>query len=88
MASMAAEAWEQFNNIPPPLTLRVNRLKTDRESLVRALAGHGVSVEPARFAPDGLIVTSGNPLRTPLAGTGQFVLQDEASQLVALLGRS
>ncbi len=81
-----AEAWEQFNNIPPPLTLRVNRLKTDRESLVRALAGHGVSVEPARFAPDGLIVTSGNPLRTPLAGTGQFVLQDEASQLVALLG--
>lgn len=81
-----AEAWEQFNNIPPPLTLRVNRLKIDRESLVRALAGHGVSVEPARFAPDGLIVTGGNPLRTPLAGTGQFVLQDEASQLVALLG--
>jgi 16S rRNA (cytosine967-C5)-methyltransferase len=33
-----------------------------------------------------LIVTSGNPLHTPLAGTGQFVLQDEASQLVALLG--
>jgi 16S rRNA (cytosine967-C5)-methyltransferase len=81
-----AEAWEQFNNMPPPLTLRVNRLKTDRESLVRALAGHGVTVEPARFAPDGLIVTSGNPLRTPLAGTGQFVLQDEASQLVAMLG--
>ena len=45
--------------LPPPLTLRVNRLKTDRESLVRALAAHGVSVEPARFAPDGLIVTSG-----------------------------
>ncbi len=31
-------------------------------------------------------MTSGNPLRTPLAGTGQFFLQDEASQLVALLG--
>jgi 16S rRNA (cytosine967-C5)-methyltransferase len=61
-------------------------LKTDRDALTRALAGHGVGVEPARYAPDGLIVTSGNPLRTPLAGTGQFVLQDEASQLVALLG--
>jgi len=31
-------------------------------------------------------VTSGNPLRTPLAGTGLFFLQDEASQLVSLLG--
>lgn len=82
----AAEAWEQFNNAAAPLTIRVNRLKIDRESLKRDLAGHGVAVEPARYAPDGLIVTAGNPLRTPLAGTGQFVLQDEASQLVALLG--
>jgi 16S rRNA (cytosine967-C5)-methyltransferase len=82
----AAEAWEQFNNVPAPLTIRVNRLKTDRESLTRVLAGYDVVVEPARYAPDGLVVTSGNPLRTPLAGTGQFVLQDEASQLVALLG--
>jgi 16S rRNA (cytosine967-C5)-methyltransferase len=80
------ETWEQFNNTPAPLTLRVNGLKTDRESLIRALAGHGVGVEPARYAPDGLIVTSGNPLHTPLSATGEFVLQDEASQLVALLG--
>ncbi len=82
----AAEAWEQFNNAAAPLTLRVNRLKVEREALVLALASHGVEVKAARYAPDGLIVTSGNPLRTPLAGTGQFVLQDEASQLVALLG--
>ena len=82
----ATETWEKFNNAAAPLTIRVNRLKTDAEALTRALSEHGVSVEPARFAPDGLIVTSGNPLRTPLAGTGQFFLQDEASQLVALLG--
>jgi 16S rRNA (cytosine967-C5)-methyltransferase len=82
----ATETWEKFNNAAAPLTIRVNRLKTDAETLTRALAEHGVSVEPARFAPEGLIVTSGNPLRTPLAGTGQFFLQDEASQLVALLG--
>src|SRR5688572_12666418 len=82
----AAEAWEQFNNAAAPLTLRVNRLKTDPDTVTRALAEHGVVVEPARYAPDGLIVTSGNPLRTPLAGSGQFFLQDEASQLVALLG--
>lgn len=80
-----AEAWEKFNNAPAPMTIRVNRLKTDRDSLVRALAEHGVDVERARFAPDALIARSGNPLRTPLAGTGSFFLQDEASQLVALL---
>jgi 16S rRNA (cytosine967-C5)-methyltransferase len=82
----ATETWEKFNNAAAPLTIRVNRLKTDAETLTRALEGHGVAVEPARYAPDGLIVTGGNPLRTPLAGTGQFFLQDEASQLVALLG--
>ena len=82
----AAEAWETFNNAAAPLTIRVNRLKTDADALTRTLAGHGVTVEPARYAPDGLIVRSGNPLRTPLAGSGVFFLQDEASQLVALLG--
>jgi 16S rRNA (cytosine967-C5)-methyltransferase len=81
-----AEAWEQFNNEAAPLTLRVNRLKTDSSTVTKSLAEHGVGVQPARFAPDGLVVKSGNPLRTPLAGTGLFFLQDEASQLVALLG--
>jgi len=81
----AAERWETFNNTAAPLAIRVNRLKTTPDSLVRILAEHGVEVEPARYAPDGLIVTTGNPLRTPLAGTGLFFLQDEASQLVALL---
>ena len=81
----AAEAWETFNNGAAPLTIRVNTLKTDAAVLTRTLAEHGVTVEAARYAPEGLIVTGGNPLRTPLAGTGQFFLQDEASQLVALL---
>ena len=81
-----AEAWEQFNNTAAPLTLRVNRLKAESETIARVLAEHGVEVKPARYAPDGLIVTSGNPLQTPLAGTGRFFFQDEASQLVALLG--
>jgi len=82
----AAEAWETFNNTAAPLTIRVNRLKASVKDVTRALGEHGVAVEPARYAPDGLIVRSGNPLRTPLAGSGMFFLQDEASQLVALLG--
>jgi 16S rRNA (cytosine967-C5)-methyltransferase len=81
----AAEQWETFNNTAAPIAIRINRLKTESDALVRALAQHGVDVEPARYAPDGLIVKAGNPLRTTLAGSGLFFLQDEASQLVALL---
>jgi 16S rRNA (cytosine967-C5)-methyltransferase len=80
-----ARTWESFNNTPPPLTIRANRLKTDAASLSRALAGHGVELAPCRFAPDAFVVMSGNPLRTPVAGSGLFFLQDEASQLVSLL---
>jgi 16S rRNA (cytosine967-C5)-methyltransferase len=80
-----AERWAQFDNESPSLTLRVNTLVTTREALASDLAAAGVETEPARFAPRGLIVTRGNPLLTPLAGTGAFVVQDEASQLVGEL---
>ena len=40
---------------------------------------------PTRFAPDGFVVERGHPLRGPGLDDGWFVVQDEASQLVALL---
>lgn len=80
-----AEGWEIFNNAPAPLTLRVNTLKTTAGTLTERLQKEGVTVSAARYAPDGLIVTAGNPLRTSLAGSGLFFVQDEASQLVSLL---
>jgi 16S rRNA (cytosine967-C5)-methyltransferase len=80
--SEAAEAWERFDNNPAPLTLRANTLRTTREALAQALDAAGVATRPARFATHGLTVTSGNPLLTPLAHTGAFFVQDEASQLV------
>jgi 16S rRNA (cytosine967-C5)-methyltransferase len=81
----ATEAWLQFNNRPAPLTIRANRLRTSSASLVESLVTHGVEVEPGRFAPDAWVVRKGNPLLTPLADTGRFVVQDEASQLIASL---
>ena len=81
----SAAAWIRFNNAPPPLTLRANRLRVTREELAGRLAGHGVRTEPTRFARDGLTVVAGNPYRTPLARRGLFLAQDEASQLVAEL---
>ena len=78
----ATERWVQFNNDPPPLTLRVNRLQATRDAAQRALEEDGVETTPAEAAPDGLIVVEGNPLRRP--ADGLVVVQDEASQLVAL----
>jgi 16S rRNA (cytosine967-C5)-methyltransferase len=81
----AAEVWCQFDNGPAALTLRANRLKNTRDELASALRQHGVTTRPGRFAPDALIVEAGNPLRTPLATTGMFVVQDEASQVVTFM---
>jgi len=77
-----AERWMQFNNQPAPLTLRANRLRVSRESLQRRLDDEDVLTEPTRYAPEGLVVTTGNPLRH--RNDGLFLVQDEASQLVAL----
>ena len=81
----AAEAWARFDNEPAALTLRVNTLRTSAAALVHELESAGVQTEPTRYSPDGLRVTHGNPLLTPLAGQGLFFVQDEASQLVARL---
>ena len=109
----AAEAWLQFNNTPGSVTLRANRLRITPQQLTDRLAANEVQVHPTPFAPDGLIVDEGHPLRAlrerrdvssspldPARGDpeipegskggagfeqGWFVVQDEASQLVALL---
>lgn len=80
------EAWLTFNNTPAPMTLRVNPLvATSREDVAEALARHGVVTDACRFAPLGLVVRAGNPLGTPPLDSGACVLQDEGSQLAALV---
>jgi 16S rRNA (cytosine967-C5)-methyltransferase len=80
-----AAHWEHFNNAAAPLTLRANTLKTTAGELGRRLRDCGVATTPTTYAPEGLVVVEGNPLRTDLADTGVFTVQDEASQLVAAL---
>ena len=81
----AAEAWMQFNNTPGSVTLRANRLQTTRDGLIERLAADEILVHPTAFAPDGVIVDHGHPLRGDAQAQGWFVVQDEASQLVTLL---
>jgi 16S rRNA (cytosine967-C5)-methyltransferase len=81
----ATETWLRFNNSAAPLTLRTNRLALDPATLAERLKAEGVDVGRGRFAPDALLVGAGQPLRGPGEREGWFVVQDEASQLVALL---
>ena len=80
-----AEQWLQFNNQPPTLTLRTNRLRTTTDVLIGRLDRGDVFVTPGRWAPDALVVKEGRALQSAAATDGWFVVQDEASQLVALL---
>lgn len=80
----ATERWVRFNNDIPRLTLRANGLRCTREQLAASLSSdENVETEATRYAPTGLVVTAGNPLRVP--PDGSFVVQDEASQLVSLI---
>lgn len=81
------ERWLQFNNTPAPLTLRANRLRTTPDQLRSELLRLGIAATPTRYAPDGLTVERGDrAMPTDLERLeGQYLIQDEASQLVALL---
>jgi 16S rRNA (cytosine967-C5)-methyltransferase len=81
----AAEAWMQFNNTPGSVTLRANRLQLTRDALIERLAADEIQVHPTTYAPDGVVVDEGYPLRGSGQEQGWFVVQDEASQLVTLL---
>jgi 16S rRNA (cytosine967-C5)-methyltransferase len=69
---------------PPPVDLRVNRLKATVAEAQAALAREGIETEPMRYAPHGLrlrrrlSVVAGDAFRN-----GLVEIQDEGSQLVA-----
>ena len=71
---------------PAALDLRVNLLKTTRETAKAALAAAGIIAEPTPLSPWGLRV-AGRPPITAAAPfrDGWVEIQDEGSQLVALL---
>jgi 16S rRNA (cytosine967-C5)-methyltransferase len=71
---------------PPPLTVRVNALKTNRDRLVERLAQEGVTASPCRYSPDGLSLLPHPALAAlPSFREGLFTVQDEASQFAVLL---
>jgi 16S rRNA (cytosine967-C5)-methyltransferase len=80
------EAWLAANLAPPPITLRVNPLiGGDRDEVARRLASAGVVATPSTRTPLGLVVERGLVATAPSILDGGCRLQDEGSQLAALL---
>lgn len=77
------------NNKIPPLTLRVNTARISREEAAALLSGSAERVEPAAFAPGGLLLHNPKGPAPGLPGftDGLFAVQDEAAQLIGLLAR-
>lgn len=70
----------------PPLDLRVNPVKATRDAALRDLRDLGLQAEPTRLSPHGIRVKERLSLaRLKGLKTGEIEIQDEGSQLVALL---
>ena len=81
----ATARWLEFNNQAATLCLVPNRTLVSREALAEELRADGVETAPTARAPHGLHVVSGHALGTRAFREGRFLVQDEASQLIAAL---
>jgi 16S rRNA (cytosine967-C5)-methyltransferase len=71
---------------PAPLDLRVNLLKGTVEQAIAALAREGLSAQPTPYSPWGLRLAGRQSITQGAAfKSGLVEIQDEGSQLVALL---
>lgn len=72
------------NNLPPPIFLRTNTLKTTRQQLMESLEKDGVSALPSENLPESIKITDLNSSLETLSSyiQGLFQVQDESSMLV------
>lgn len=73
-----------FDNSPAVLSLRTNRLRIDRDSLLKLLRGEGAEAYPSEWVPEGVLCVEHHALDTSDAlRKGFFQVQDESSMQVA-----
>lgn len=87
-AQLGEEFWPLVDSLAQPagLDLRVNALKAKRSEVQAALAKLGVKAELTPYSPLGLRI-AGRPTlnKTTAFEQGHFEVQDEGSQLLAML---
>ncbi|MDR2007192.1 MAG: 16S rRNA (cytosine(967)-C(5))-methyltransferase RsmB [Acidaminococcales bacterium] len=73
-----------INNLPAPVCLRVNTLKTNAAALGEILRAEGVDTTPSLWCPEGLVAERVPPLAAlDSFRRGLYQAQDESSMLVA-----
>ena len=73
-------------NGKPPLTLRVNTLKTSRQALLEELESAGIRAVPGALCDTAILVQGGwSPLDLPPFLDGRCAVQDEGAQIIAPL---
>lgn len=81
-----AEQLADAMSAHPPLTIRANTLKTTRDNLALLLQGKGIEAQPTTYAPHGIqLKLTSSPAMLPEFQEGLYTIQDESSQLAALL---
>src|SRR5712692_6221815 len=78
-AAAKALAWQ--STLTPSTTLRVPA--ASRDAIARQLAEQGIRARPGVYSPLALVVESGDAQRLKALRQSAWVVQDEASQLVA-----
>lgn len=82
-----ARAMMIFNNLPPALTIRVNRLRTTPAQLIDDLAADGIEGQISLCWPEALRITaSAKSLNESQAfKAGKFYIQNEAAMLAGVI---
>lgn len=78
-----AENICRVNQKRPPLTARINPLKSSREEVMDNLIKQGYQVEPGDLSEDAIKFTEGNIAKIDEFSEGYLSIQDESSMLVA-----
>jgi 16S rRNA (cytosine967-C5)-methyltransferase len=81
-----AAALARASNEAPPLAVRVNRSKTDRDTVLADLRTRFADAGPCEHMLDGIVLgRRGNAALDPAFRDGLITVQDEASQAVVAL---
>lgn len=68
-----------------PISIRVNRLRTDQQTVLAQLKQDGIDAIPSPFVKDGIIIKKGNILKTKLVQEGFVTIQDQSSMLASTM---
>ncbi len=72
--------FEAMNSVPP-MTLRVNTLKSAPEAFIEKLTSDGIECRKTKNAPCGVNLRASVPYESLTKYEGEFFVQDEASQI-------